>query len=122
MDSQPIYGYDKIEINYGGFTWKYYTKWPILSEEVGFKYERKETNKKFGDLSEKVIISDKIFNGADSVIIAIGRWPNGPYYNRITYQEYTKNIGLTKEFLIDTVNMDTLYKKVLIDYHINHMP
>ena len=121
LDSEPIYGYDKIDkitIQSSMF----YQKWPILSEEVGFKYERSYKNKKIYDGSEKLEIVSKTFNGSDSVLTVKGYWVYLVYANRISYQEYTKNIGLTKEYLIDTLNMDTLYKKILVDYHINYMP
>ncbi len=118
LDADPIYGYDKIE-------WvqpplgDYYRKWPILSETVGFTFERKWEDKRFGDFTEKVEVKNKIFNGIDTVLILEGHWVYGPNVANKSYQEFTKGIGLTCELIIDTVNLDTIYRKKLIDYIVN---
>lgn len=120
LDSRPIYGYDKIEHFTGmGPSTDRFFKCPIVSEKIGFKFERECLGVKFGDTNEKLEVTAKIFNGTDSVIIVEGYWLL-PYPNVVSYQEYAKNIGLTKEFKIDTIKMDTIYKKVLIDYYINN--
>ena len=118
LNSQPIYGYFKIEWIMPPFG-NYYTKWPILSETVGFKFERNWEDKRFGDFSEKVEVKNIIFNGIDSVLILEGHWAYGPNVANKSYQEFAKGIGLTKELIIDTVNLDTLSKKRLIDYFVN---
>jgi len=117
-NSEPVYGYDKIEYiapPFGGS----YKKWPILSEVVGFSFNRDWTDPRWGDFNEKVQVSEKIFNGQDSVIILKGHWVYGPKISWKSYQEYTKGVGLTKEFIVDTLTNDTVLKKILIDYYIN---
>lgn len=118
LNSQPVYGYFKIERIEPPFG-NYYTKWPILSETVGFKFERNWEDKRFGDFSEKVEIKNKIFNGVDSALILEGHWIYGPNVANKSYQEYIKGIGLVKELIIDTVTTDTLYNQELIEYFVN---
>jgi hypothetical protein len=118
FDSKPIYGYDKIEWRFPPFG-DYYMKWPILSEVIGFQFERSFSDPRYGDFSEKVKVTGKIFNGTDSILILEGHWVYGPAVHYRSYQEYKKNIGLTYEFIVDTLSHDTIYKKVLVDYFIN---
>ena len=117
-NSQPIYGYEKIEWIMPPFG-DYYIKWPILSETVGFEFERDWTDKRYGDFGEKVKVTDKLFNGQDSILILVGHWINGDNRSNIRYQEFIKGIGLSKELVIDTTNNDTVYKKLLMDWYIN---
>lgn len=118
LDSNPIYGYEKIEWVRPPFG-DYYVRWPILSETVGFKFERNWEDKRYGDFTEKVEVKQKIFNGIDSILILEGHWIYGPNLKNKNYQEYIKGIGLTKELIIDTVTADTLYNKELIEYFVN---
>lgn len=120
LDGNPIYGYDKIDWVQPPFG-NYYTTWPIISETVGFNYERAWTDKRFGDFSEYLIIADKTTNqNQDSVIIVKGHWVWGPNVAKISTQEYVKDIGLTNYFIVDTVANDTTFKLVLFDYYINN--
>ena len=119
LDSKPIYGYEKIEYirpPFGG----YYVRWPILSETVGFMFKREWSDQRYGDYSEHVEVKNKIFNGIDSLLILEGHWVYGQNVTHRSYQEFTKGVGLTKEFILDTVSMDTIFKKELIDYYINN--
>ena len=118
VNGNPIYGYNKIAWVAPPFG-NYYVQWPILSEEVGFEFERDWTDKRFGDFSEKVKVTSKYFNGTDSIITLEGHWVYGPNVSHKSYQTYVKNIGLTFSVIVDTVSTDTLYKKVLSDYFIN---
>jgi hypothetical protein len=118
LNGKPIYGYNKIAWVAPPFG-DYYVQWPILSEEVGFEFERDWTDKRFGDFSEKVKVTSKYFNGTDSIITLEGHWVYGPNVSHKSYQTYAKNIGLTFSVIVDTVSTDTLYKKVLSDYFIN---
>lgn len=34
-------------------------------------------------------------------------------------QSFGKNIGLISSYIVHTLTADTIYKKVLLDYHIN---
>ena len=118
LNGQPIYGYNKINWvspPFGG----YYAQWPILSETIGFEFERDWTDKRYGDFSEKVKVTGKFFNGTDSILTLEGHWVYGPNISKKSFQTYGKNIGLMHEFIIDTLGGDTVYKKVLIDYLIN---
>ncbi len=118
LDNNPIYGYNKIEYLTPSFG-DYFMKWPILSETVGFKFERNWEDKRYGDFSEYVEVKSKKFNGKDSILLLEGHWVYGPNISHKSFQEYTKGKGLTKEFIVDTLKSDTLYKKILIDYFIN---
>lgn len=119
LNNNPIYQYNKIEHilpPLGDF----YITWPIVSEEVGFIFNREWNDPRLGDYNEKVVVKQKTVNSKnDSVIILRGHWMNGASKNCISIQEYTKNIGLSSHIKIDTVSMDTIYKLQLIDYHIN---
>jgi hypothetical protein len=118
LNGKPIYGYHKIAWVAPPFG-DYYVQWPILSEHVGFEFERDWTDKRFGDFSEKVKVTSKYFNGTDSIITLEGHWVYGPNVSRKSYQTFTKNIGLTYEVIVDTITTDTIYKKILSDYFIN---
>ena len=118
LNGQPIYGYNKINWVSPPFG-NYYVQWPILSEQVGFEFERDWTDKRFGDFSEKVKVISKFFNGTDSIITLEGHWVYGPNVSRKSYQSFGKNIGLISSYVVDTLTVDTVYKKVLLDYHIN---
>lgn len=117
LDSKPIYGYEKI-VHIPSPFGDYYRKWPILSETVGFTFERDWMDVRYGDVTEKVVVKDKVFNGIDSVLILEGHWVWG-YESRKRYQVYTKNVGLTTDYIVDTLTMDTIFKKILLDYYVN---
>nr|NQU94285.1 hypothetical protein [Bacteroidota bacterium] len=119
VNSQPIYGYMKLQQiipPYG----KHQTLWPILSEEIGFKFDRYWSDKRYGDFAEHVEVVNKIFNGSDSLLKLEGHWVYGPLVNNKSYQVFTKGIGLTSGIIVDTVNNDTITKKILIDYFIGN--
>jgi hypothetical protein len=118
LNGQPIYGYNKINWVSPPFG-NYYVQWPILSEQVGFEFERNWTDKRFGDFSEKVKVTGKYFNGTDSIITLEGHWVYGPNEPKKSYQTFCKNIGLISSYTVDTVAADTVYKKVLLEYFIN---
>lgn len=118
FNSKPIYGYDKIDWVAPPFG-DYYTIWPILSETVGFNFQRDWEDTRFGDFSEKVKVTQKYFDGTDSVLVLEGHWVYGPNINNKSYQEYKKGIGLAFECIVDTTINDTLSKKVLTSYFVN---
>ncbi len=119
LNNNPIYQYHKIQYvapPFGGN----YTQWPILSETVGFQFERNWEETQYGDFREHVkVVQKTVNNDQDSVIILKGHWVLGPNINKITTEVYIKDIGLSSHFLIDTVAMDTINKLQLINYHIN---
>jgi hypothetical protein len=119
LNGRPIYGYMRIEHIRPPFG-DFYTQWPILSETVGFSFERYWSDKRYGDFSEKVRVANKFFDGQDSVLVLEGRWVYGPEINKKSYQKYAKGIGLIYEVIVDTTSQDTLFEKKLIDFRINH--
>lgn len=119
LNGNPIYGYSKIDWVSAPFG-NYYVQWPILSEQVGFEFERDWTDKRFGDFSEKVKVTNKFFNGTDSIITLEGHWVFGPNASRKSYQTYIKNVGLSFEIIVDTITSDTIYKKILTNYFVNY--
>ncbi len=119
LDGRPIYGYDKIEWYMPPFG-NYYAKWPILSETVGFTFDRDWTDKRYGDFAEKVVVKNKIFNGTDSLLILEGHWVEGPNVARKSFQEFVKGIGLTKHIIVDTLTTDTVFRKILNSHFVNH--
>lgn len=117
-NSEPIYGYDKIE--YIDFPFgNYNKKWPVISELIGFEFDREWTDPRYGDFNEKVQVSEKVFDGQDSILVLTGHWIYGLNVSHKSFQEYKKGIGLSKHIIVDTLNNDTLFKKILIDYYIN---
>jgi hypothetical protein len=122
LDNKPIFEYQRLEhiTMVNNLHTDYYSKWPILSETVGFKFKRSDISTKFGDFNEHVLVERKTINGNnDSIIVLKGQWVYGPNENCKTTEIYTKNIGLTYSLKIDTVKNDTLYEAKLIDYYIN---
>jgi hypothetical protein len=116
----PVFKYDKI-INYpkrGPGS----QLWPILSERIGFSFSVTPYDVTHAPYEEKATVQEKLFNGRDSVLIITGHFED--IYGRDTFpllrhREFIKNVGLSLNVLIDTVSMDTVYKGVLTEYHIN---
>ena len=120
FNSEPIYGYDKIEYIADPFG-NYFRRWPILRETVGFQFHRSWMDVRYNDLRETVVVTNKFYNGEDSVLTLKGYWKYDPNKkNIIRYQDYIKGVGLVKATLIDTLSNDTIYAKHLIDYFINN--
>lgn len=120
LDGNPIYGYQFIEHSpsiYGD----YYVKWPIISETVGYTYERGWTDHRFGDLDEHLRVIEKTtdING-DSIIVVGGYWTYFSMGPDSSVQIYKKNVGLTYYVIFNKLTLDTVYKQVLIDYNINN--
>ena len=75
---------------------------------------------RYDDYREKVVVTNKFYNGNDSVLILEGTWVYGPNSNNKSYQEYVKGVGLVRELLIDKTSNDTIYTKHLTDYFISN--
>lgn len=123
LDNQPVYQYDRIEhlTTLNNQNADYYQRTPVLSEQVGFKFNRENKTTKFGDFNEHVKVEAKTVNAAgDSILILQGHWVWGPNAACKTTQIFTKNIGLTYSIKVDTIKNDTIQKSRLLDYHINH--
>jgi hypothetical protein len=119
LNGSPVYGYQKIVWHQPPFG-DFYSTWPIISENVGYRFERDWTDKRYGDFSEKLIVASKSINAnQDSIISLKGNWVYGPNVNKISTQTFIKNIGLSTYYIIDTVAMDTIYSLNLINFYIN---
>jgi hypothetical protein len=89
-DGQPIYQYDRI--SYGGaypFV-ECYTRWPILSEQIGFTFQKKWVDHRYTDAFEMVRVKGKYFNGKDSILVQEIYISPAHYTNIITTQEWAK--------------------------------
>lgn len=98
----------------------YKSQYPILMTMIGASFDRWPEDR-YNRYSEKVTVDAIIFNGIDSVLIqSIRHYVDGlPYDSRIEIQEFTKNIGLTKAFVLDTITNDTTKRWKLIGYYIS---
>ncbi len=117
LENQPIYGYNKLEKLEHPFG-VHYILWPVLSEEIGYKFDRSWSDTRFGNFREHLVVSNKFILGSDSIISLKGNYSYGQNITKETYEHYAKNIGLTFHCVIDTVTKDTTYKKTLITYKI----
>lgn len=125
LNGEPIYGYYYVESVYMPTTYHdgIQELWPILSETVGFTFQRGWNDERMGDPEEIVCVKSKTFNGQDSILILESYWYGWNIPNAISnkrYRQFCKNIGLVSEILVDTATCDTLSKKILIDYFVNH--
>jgi hypothetical protein len=117
-DGQPIYGYDKIDFCESSPFYTCYKRWPLLSEQTGFAFERKWVDHRYVTCYEIVGVMGKYFNGKDTVLVQKSRLTPCPV-DVLTFQEYAKNIGLIRQFSYDTITCDTVSKIWLIDYHVS---
>jgi len=109
----PIYRYDKIVRT----LWPQgNTSWPILREEIGDRFTATPVDN-HTTVVETIIVTGKYFNGQDSVLVLVGM-ANLDVAD-IHVREYYKDIGLARDFYIDTIDGDTSSRKILIDYHIS---
>jgi hypothetical protein len=117
-DGNPIYYYDKIS---PCATYPYpqtYTRWPILSEQVGFTFQKDYDDPRNGHPVEMVVVKGKYIDGKDSILLQEIHWTQNVSHV-ITTQEFAKNIGLVRTFSIDTLSGDTVSKIWLFDYYIS---
>jgi len=120
LNGNPIYGYEFIEHIDSPFG-NFYIPWPILSEEIGFEFERGFFDKRMGDGSEYVLVKGKFIEDNEEILILTSHWGSECFERfNISFQKYVKGVGLTFWCIVDTTTMDTIYKKELVDYHINH--
>lgn len=118
LNGKPIYGYRKLQNSYAPYL-NCDELWPILSETVGYKYRRSWTSSRYGDENEYLEVTQKTFDGTDSLIVVEGVWgTRGPNNHNRSYQVYKKGIGLTDHYIIKKSSRDTVYKRVLVDYSI----
>jgi hypothetical protein len=115
LNGQPIYHYDKIVYEIYPYAGE---RWPILSEKIGFEFQRDYHDPRFTYVVEMVTVKRKYFNGTDSVLVQEGHWTH-EVNDFITTQEFVKNVGLVSQITWDTITHDTIYKKILLDYYIS---
>jgi len=125
LNGEPIYGYYYVESVYMPTTSHYGIQelWPILSETVGFTFNRGWNDERMGNPEEIVCVKSKTFNGQDSILMLESYWYGWNIPNAITnkrYRQFIKGIGLASEIVVDTASSDTLFRKILIDYYVNH--
>jgi len=127
LNSEPIYGYCFVEdvympeTPYDGI----YKLWPILSETVGDIFWGYFVDHRMDRLCELVTVKSKSFNGTDSVLFlvsgesSISRYPDY-IFPEVRYRYFVKGVGCISDIVVDTVTSDTVSKKILIDYYVNH--
>lgn len=120
LDGQPINQYEGF-VTYG----TYELGWvPFLSETVGATWEMALGNPSTNPSTRVYKVMQKTVD-ADMDSIIIQRYYNyhkDPLTTNSLYiwQTFKKNVGLVFECWVDTATNDTIYRKTLIDYHINH--
>ncbi|MCX6287897.1 MAG: hypothetical protein NTY96_12360 [Bacteroidetes bacterium] len=120
LDDWPVNQY-KQWFDFGMYNSGWYS---ILSETVGATWEINLGDMRFNPYTQAFkVIRKTVDRHGDSIIIQ--RYyvyhKNPPLTNSAyIWQTFKKNVGLVFECKVDTSNNDTIYKKVLIDYHINH--
>lgn len=119
LDGWPINGYKKYYYNS-----MYDMGWvKVLSETIGESWSHLLGDARTNPYTQFTRVMQKtIDTHGDSVIIQ--RYnvyhADPPLYNSAyTWQIFKKNVGLVFECKVDTTNQDTIYKKVLVDFHIN---
>lgn len=127
LNGEPLYEYDRI-VNPPGVL--YSQRWPILSETIGFQFERDKYDVTVADsLRDKVSVLGKIpnllLNGVtyDTVLVQKSfSWSlNGQQtIAPVSTSEYfAKNIGLVFKVKVDTTSNDTFYSQKIVSYHIH---
>ncbi|MEI6889902.1 MAG: hypothetical protein ACOYM0_12730 [Bacteroidales bacterium] len=120
LDGQPINQYEGF-VSYG----TYEAGWvPVLSETLGATWEMILGNPNTNPNTRVFRVMQKTVDSRiDSVIILKSFvYHKAPLYTNSlqVWQTFKKNVGLVFECMVDTAVNDTIYKKILIDYHINH--
>lgn len=120
----PIYGYNKVVLMTPLST---YDLRPILSETVGFYFEKDHIDPRhyYPRYSTMLEVTEKTVDvKGDSILVIRGIIPfytgnaNPPYFEQVYV--YTKFVGLSGEYIINTDTHDTIRRVELVDYSINH--
>lgn len=125
LNGKPIYGYYFVEsIGYPSNYYGLHELWPILSEKAGDYFCAYWSDQRYPNPYEYVTVKSKTFDGTDSVLLLVSGWTTAyvdyDVYPKKRYRTFVKGIGLTNDILVDTVTSDTLSRKILIDYFVNH--
>ena len=114
--AKAVYQYDEISefrpLTYGVPPYK---RTPVLSEIENYKFKRGGFDNRYGDHRPFIIVLGKYRIDQDSVLILRG---NDYYYNTVFIEHYTKDIGLTLSYTLDSITKDTVSKLRLISYQI----
>jgi len=121
-EGEAIYEYDKIEQNTGvPFGFSTFTRFPILSEEIGLKFREGYHNPRqtYLGLNYEVINKELDING-DSILTIKGTYETTTLdrENQEVTLIYKKNVGLIKSYIYHTEIRDTIEKRELVDYFI----
>jgi hypothetical protein len=127
VNGHPVYGYNYVELidfpdtQYDGI----YELWPILSETVGSSFWISWFDGRYDQQNQLVTVKSKTFNGTDSVLLLVSGWTTVQVYDyyiypEVRYRTFVKGVGCISDIVVDTVTSDTLSKKMLIDYYVNH--
>ena len=117
LDGNPIYQYNKVVYHSFHDPDPYYQLWPVLSDIPGTEISADYFDPRYPYGGENFFVTEK----TDSTILMTGHWGNWTAYaSHVSYELFRKNVGLYSYFVVDTLLNDTLYKKRLIESHINH--
>jgi len=120
LDAQPVNQYERF-VTYG----TYQLGWvPVLSETVGAKWEVPLGIPSSNPSTQVYQVMKKTLDSKqDSIIIQkYYTYHKDPLNTNsiLMWQTFKKNVGLVFECWVDTATNDTIFRKTLIDYHINH--
>jgi len=126
INGHPIYGYYFVEDIYYPSTSHdgIQQLWPILSETVGYTFWISWFDGRYDQQNQLVTVKSKTFNGKDSVLLLVSGWTTAHVdyyiYPRLRYRTFVKGVGCVSDIVVDTVTSDTLSRKILLDYYVNH--
>lgn len=117
-NGMPIYGYNRIEPPPSSHQHADML-FPFFSETIGDRlYEgRSDPRYPYGGEIKRVVSKD--VEAGDSVITLRGHWVS-THPTRVSTRKYVKNVGLSLWIIVDTVANDTIFRKELVNYYINH--
>ena len=120
LDAQPVNQYERF-VTYG----TYQLGWvPVLSETVGAQWEVPLGSPGSNPSTQVYQVMKKTVDSKqDSIIIQkYYTYHKDPLSTNsiLMWQTFKKNVGLVFECWVDTATNDTIFRKTLLDYHINH--
>jgi hypothetical protein len=126
INGLPIYGYNFVEsIGYPDNYYGLNKLWPILSEKIGDSFWSFWVDHRYSRPCELVTVQSTTFNGTDSLLLLVSGYTTINIYDHyiypeIRYRTFVKGVGCISDIVVDTVTSDTLSRKILIDYYVNH--
>lgn len=116
LDGEPVFKYQKL--CHKTYNTDYYYSYTFFSDEVGKEFEQCYDGDPHYPHPIKISVVQKTVDANQDSLVTIAE--RNRFIAVITYRNYVINKGLTSEICIDTSNGDTVSKKVLIDFAINH--